>query len=443
MKKILFITVITVSLVARVTAQEKVWTMEECMQYAIDNSPKVNIQKHTHNTYKAEYNQSIASFLPTISTQIRVNYGFGRSVDDSYNYINSTSLTNDYQAWTSIPVFTGGQLINGWRLAKVNRQLGMNDIQKEKDDLAIKTMAAYVDVVYYQQTTRFAAEKLDESKHTLFQAQRMEDMGLKSKADVVQIESQVAEDDYFLVNQQNQYNIALLTLKDYMNLPFENTLQVDTIVAENLNFLITNESIEDIYEYAKEANPTALQSEYQLKASKMQHLIEKGKLLPSIYFGAGIYTDYFKNLKSDDPTSSFSSQLKNKRREYVQFTLSFPLFDGLKKVTSVRKARNNVRIAREQQTDILRQLQTSIEKAVLEREGYAKETIQMDKKMKSDEYSYRVTLRQFEEGLMNAIELQTSANTLLQSRANLLQRKLMYLVKCKEVDYYKGLPLIR
>ena len=43
---------------------------------------------------------------------------------------------------------------------------------------------------------------------------------------------------------------------------------------------------------------------------------------------------------------------------------------------------------------------------------------------------------------MSPIDLQTSANTLLLSKADLLQRKLMYLMKCKLVDYYKGKPLI-
>jgi len=442
MKKILLITVIAMGLIARATAQEKIWSMEECMQYAIDNSPKVKKQVYTHNTYKAEYNQSIASFLPTIGTEVTANYSFGRSLDDDYNYSNTTTFNNAYNAWTNIPVFTGGQLINGWRLAKVNRQLGMNDIQKEKDDLAIKTMAAYVDVVYYQGTSRYAAEKLEESMRTLYMTQRKEELGLKGKADVIQAEAQVAEDDYFLTNQQNQYNTALLTLKDLMNYPFEQELQIDTLVVD-ITTLIEKESIEDIYSFAKDANPSALQAEYQLKASKMKHLIEKGKLLPTIYFGAGVYTNYFKDIKSDAATPSFSSQFSDKRREYVQFTLSFPLFDGLKKVTAVRRTRNNVRIAYEQQTEVLRQLQTSIEKAVIEREGYAKETIQMDKKTKADDYSYRVTYRQYEEGLMSAIDLQIKSNILLQSKANLLQRKLLYLIKCKEVEYYKGLPLIQ
>ena len=87
-------------------------------------------------------------------------------------------------------------------------------------------------------------------------------------------------------------------------------------------------------------------------------------------------------------------------------------------------------------------MQTAVEQSVLDREGYAKEAIQMDKKVKSDELAYRVTLRKYEEGLMSTLDVQTSANTLLESKANLLQKRLMYLLKSKLVDYYKGKPLI-
>lgn len=87
-------------------------------------------------------------------------------------------------------------------------------------------------------------------------------------------------------------------------------------------------------------------------------------------------------------------------------------------------------------------MQTAVEQAVLDRDGFAKEVIQMDKQVKANELAYQITYRKFEEGVMSSLDLQTSANTLLLSQANLLQRRLMYLVKCKLVDYYKGLPLI-
>ena len=438
MKQIILTSVLSFSLATVAVAQEKLWTMDECMHYAIENSPKVKKQAYTSDSYKAELNSAVASFFPSMSASVGAQYNFGRSVDPG---------TNIYGLNVSIPIFNGGQLINPWRMAKANRQMGMNDVQKEKDDLAINTMQAFMDVVYYQGTVKLAAEQLEENSRILYRTRRQEELGLKGKADVAQIEAQVAANDYNLTHQQNLFNTALLTLKQNMNYPSDVELDVDTLLLDK-SYATMMESVDEIYDYASDNNPVALQAKLQLKSYKMQYLMAKGRLLPTISFSAGISTNYFENLKvdktADDYTSTmaFGDQFSNNRGEYISFNLSFPLFDGLSRLTNVRKARNSVRIAQEQQTEVLRQLQTAIEQAILDREGYAKETIQMEKKAKADEIAYQVTLRKFEEGLMSPIDLQTSANTLLLSKADLLQRKLMYLMKCKLVDYYKGKPLI-
>ena len=442
MKKILLLLPVLSGLLQIAKAQDKVWTMEECMKYAVENSPAVKKQVYTSDTYKAEQTSAAASFFPSLSTGVSAQYNFGRAIDPETNtYVNTTTFNNYYEGYASLPIFNGGQLVNQFRLAKANLQMGMNDIQKAKDDLALNTLEAFVNVVYYQGAVRFAEEKLEESNRVLYKTKREEEVGLKGKADVAQIEALAAGDDYNLTRQKNLYNAALLKLKEYMNYPYNAVLNVDTtaIVAE---YLFANESIEDLYLQAKESNPTALQAEYQVKASKLNQLIQKGKLFPSISVSAGIYTSYYENLKAETTPVAFSSQFKNNQGEYLTFNVRFPIFNGLTRMRDVRRARNNVRIAQEQQTEVLRQLQTAIEQSVLDREGYAKESIQMEKKLKSDEIAYKLTLRKFEEGMMSPIDLQTSSNTLIESKANLLQRQLMYLLKCKQVDYYKGKPLI-
>ncbi|MDR2809170.1 MAG: TolC family protein [Tannerellaceae bacterium] len=431
-----------ISALAAGAQEEKSWTMNDCMRYAVENSPAVRQQAYTYDTYKAEYTNSVTSFLPTLNTGLSAQYNFGRAVDPETNtYTNTTTFNNYYEGGASLPLFRGGQLVNQWRLAKNNRQMGLNNIRKAQDDLALNTMEAFANVVYYQGTVRFATEKLEESKRTLYKVKRQEELGLKGKADVAQIEAQAAGDDYILTHQQNLYRTALLKLKEYMNYPYDLELNVDTTVV-TMDYLFAQESIDDIYHHAATTNPTALQAAYQLKASQMQHLIQKGRLFPSISLSAGIYTSYFENLKSEMTPEAFRSQFKNNRGEYIALNFSFPLFDGLTRLTDVRRARNNVRIAREQQTETLRQLQTAIEQSVADREGFAKESIQMEKKLEADELAYQVTFRKYEEGLMSPLDLQTSSNTLIESKANLLQRKLMYLLKCKQVDYYKGEALV-
>lgn len=442
MKQIIITSILSFSLATAAVAQEKLWTMDECMRYAVENSPKVKKQTYTSDSYKADLNSAVASFFPSMSASVGAQYSFGRSIDPETNVYNNTSTFNNaYGLNVSIPIFNGGQLINQWRMAKANRQLGMNNVQKEKDDLAINTMTAFMDVVYYQGTVKLAAEQLEENSRILYKTQRQEELGLKGKADVAQIEAQVAANDYNLTHQQNLLNTAVLTLKQHMNYPVDMELDVDTLILDQ-SYTMLMESVEDIYDYASGNNPTAQQAKLQLKSSKMQYLMAKGRMLPSISFSAGVSTNYFENLKSENAIVGFGDQFRNNRGEYISFNLSFPLFNGLDRLTNLRKARNNMRIAREQETEVLRQLQTAIEQAILDREGYAKETIQMEKKARADEIAYQVTLRKFEEGLMSPIDLQTSANTLLLSKADLLQRRLMYLMKCKLVDYYKGKPLI-
>ena len=197
MKRIIFTTVLSFALAASIMAQNKIWSLDDCMRYAVENSPKVKQQLYTNNTYKAEHQSAIASFLPSISTQVDAQYRFGRSVDPETNtYVNTSTFNNGYGVYASLPLFRGGQLINQWRLANVNRYMGRNDLQKQKDDLAISIMDAFITVVYYQGLVKMCSEKLEDSQRLLYKTRRQEELGLKGKADVAQIESQVAGDDY-------------------------------------------------------------------------------------------------------------------------------------------------------------------------------------------------------------------------------------------------------
>ena len=95
-----------------------------------------------------------------------------------------------------------------------------------------------------------------------------------------------------------------MTLKNAMNYPSDLALDVDTVVPP-VQDMLTEESVSAIQDYAMANNPTALQAAFQLKASKMNYLITKGKLLPTLSVEAGISTSYFENLKSENAPVAF------------------------------------------------------------------------------------------------------------------------------------------
>lgn len=438
MKKILY-TILLACLTLTVTAQES-WTIECCMRYAVEHCTTVQKKIFEAANTKSDYHSAVMSFAPKLTACISEQYNWGRNIDPETNTYNTvTTFNNYYEIYTSMYLFDGGQIINQYRQAKVARQQGLNDIQKVRDDKVVEVMQAFIDVAYYQSCIRLATDKLSDSQELLKKSFFQEKLGMKGRPDVAQIKAQVAEDDYNLTHQTNLYNTALLTLKSSMNYPSSDSLTVDTLLQHFVPFYRI-ENANEIYSLASTNNPAALSANFNLKKIQYQYNINKGKLLPTIILSAGVTTNYYQNFSSGNTALPFHTQFNNNRGEYVGATLSIPIFNGLS-WSDARKARNNIEIAKLDRDEVLRKLRTDIEQAVMDRNGYVKEIIQMEKKVDSDSLAYSVARRKFEEGMMNAIDLHTTSSTLLQSKITLLQKRMLYVMKDKLIDYYKGKEL--
>lgn len=427
------------------TAQE-VWDVDRCMAYAVDHNRTVKQRNLEADNYRLERMKAIGQFLPGVSGSVSAQYNFGRSVDPETNtYKSESTFNNGYSMEASISIFRGGSLINQVRKSKANLLLGKAALQEARDNTALETFQAYIDALYYYGTTRLARQKLAESDSLLYKTRRQEELGLKGMADVAQMEAQQATDAYNLTHQHNLYETAMLTLKQKMNFPSEDSLILDTCLLEQSAFdqiQLATEQAEEVFRLALTYNPTLKQAEMQKYAAKMDRKISWSSVVPSITFYGGISSSYYKELhKTGYP--QFSTQFENNFGSYFGISMSIPIFNRLSGIANMRQARNNYRIATEQYEAQKEELQKLVQQAVQDREGYLKESIQMEKKVASDSLAYHVTRRKYEEGLMTSLDVQNNAATLLESQTGLLQSKLTYLMKCRLVDYYKGQDIIR
>ncbi len=418
----------------------ELWTMSRCMKYAVEHSIAVQKKSYEAANYKADYQNAVRSFFPKINAEISGQYNWGRSIDPSTNTYNTvTTFNNFYNLYSSVYLFEGGQIINQFRQAKINRSFGLNEIQKSKDDKAIEVMQAFVDAAYYKECIKLAEEKLSDSRQLLLKTGRQEELGMKGRPDVAQIKAQVAEDDYNLTHQQNIFNSSILKLKDCMNYPTKDSLDIE-IQIERLAPQFRIENIDDIYQFASTNNPMALSAQYNIQKARYQHNINKGMLMPSLSLQAGVATSYYKNLSDGGTNIPFSTQFENNRGEYVGVVLSIPLFNG-SSYGNIRKSKNNILIAQLDKDETMRKLHSDIEQAMMDRNGYVKEIVQMENKVGADSLAYYVAHRKYEEGMVSALELHTTSSTLLQSKITLLQKRMLFVLKDKLIDYYKGQEL--
>lgn len=434
--------------VAGASAQS--WSLDDCMKYAVEHATEVKREVLNARQRKQDYQHAVAGFLPTVSGGVQGQYAWGRNIDPETNtYNNVTTFNNYYQLYAELNVFDGFATINALKQAKLSRDYSATAMQKIQDDRAIDVMQKYVDAAYAEASIRIASEKLNESKRMLAKMKRLYELGEKGRPDVVQMESQVAEDEYNLTHQENVAKQSLLALKSAMNFPVDEELKILINEEQNLKLTSDNKEVpasgvnyEAVYQGFQNISPDLKSAEYEVERARYDYKIAKGRLLPSLSLGGGISTNYYKNLSQKGQYDGFASQFRNNQGEYLALTLSIPIYNS-DHWHSVKKARNDWQLAQVNLEETRRKLHDQIAQAVMDAEGYAKELHQMQKKVASDSLAYHMSSRKFEEGMLSTFDLHTAAQTLLESKIKELQMQMLLIIKQRLVAYYQGENLIR
>ncbi len=366
---------------------------------------------------------------------------FGRSLGDDNVYVDANSFNNSYRAQTQLTVFDGARSINNIRMQRVNRLTGAHQLNQRRDEVAYSTMEAFFNVLYYREMVVLADSQLEESRLNLRQTERMEELGIKGFPDVAEMRAQEAQNAYNLTRQQNQLTIGVILLKEQMNFPIDETLDIapwdfDTEVAK------TPLTAAGIYEGAQGWLPAALAAESSTRASELALKVARGGRWPTISLGAGWSTGFFRNMDSS-AYDVFADQFRNKRGYYVGASLNIPIFNGFSTSAGIARSRHTLTMARIERDAALRALYTEIEQAVADMNGSADQHAQALRQREFTSMAHDVNQRKYDEGLVSALELHTSSNRLVQARADELYSRLTWVLKKRMVDYFTGIPFIQ
>lgn len=413
---------------------QALWTMDRCIRYALEHATEVKRQQIEMRQKKIDCRTALLDLLPSVEAQVSGQYSWGRNIDPETNtYNNVTTFNNYYQLQASLPLFDGGQAINALRQARLARRNSLTALEKAQDDKALAVMERFIDAVYARQSITLCEEKLRDSQALLAKTRRLFDLGEKSRPDVAQLESQVADDDYNLLHQQNTARQALMELKSQMNYPIGDTLALDP--------RITQPDAAGTALTTSGDKPAVVLAENAAEQARLEWLIQRAALLPRLTFGAGVSTNYYKNLSQSGGYASFGSQLHNNLGEYAYLTLSIPLFrpSGWRRM---KRAQADYQLAQIGIEEARRKQHDEAAKAVMDCEGYRREVSQMHRKMAADSLAYHLSCRKYEEGMLSTFDLHAASQALIQSRIRLLQMQMMLTMKQKLVNYYiKNQPL--
>ena len=415
--------------------QEKEWTVDDCIEYAVTHNHEVRLQQIQLDDYKTDKQRAVGAFLPAVEASVGGQFNFGRAIDPETNtYTNVNTFNNSYGVQASIPLFDGLQRYNDLRAAKANLLMGRQGLAAQKDKIAQHVLKAYIDALYYQTALSYAKEKREESMMLLHQTQVMVEVGTKGEADIAQMEATYASDDYEVTRQEGLLSQALLMLKHEMNYPAEEELKI-----KNEELRMKNENNSSSLQSDSHFSltlPSIQQAAYQLQSAQYAYRSSKGALFPSIHLGVGVSTNYFRQMGANNGMA-FRDQFRNNVGEYLYASLSIPLFNRMNTISNIRRQRNNVKRARENLDNERRELHRLIQETAIDQQNSWMETQKMQQKVEADSLAAQLTVRKYQEGISSSIDVQTATVTLLQSKAHLLQCQLNYIYKTRILKYYQ------
>lgn len=407
---------------------QEAWTVDSCMHYAVEHNHGVAQQMLSLDNSRAERTSAAGAFLPSISASIGGQYNFGRAIDPETNtYTDVSTFYNSNGIQASLPVFDGLRRWHNLQAARAGVLLGKTQVQIAQDEVAMNVYQSYMDALYYQSTVAMAMAKRESSEALLGQTRVHVEVGLKSEASVVQVEAQVAADDYEVTRQQNLFASAMLELRRAMGI----------IGREDAAFVLTED--EHCPRCLSGTGGACLlldaerhkihQAEEQLRAARSGYI-------PSVTAFGGISTTYFRTL--GQYSRSFGRQLRDNAGQYVGVQLSIPIFSGLSSLSASRRQRNNLAIARERLLEKEEELMTLCRQSEADCRGLEKELMQMSRKVEADSLALQLTTRQYAEGMASAIDVQAMSASLLESRAAEMRCRLMLAFRRRQAAYYNG-----
>ncbi len=420
-------------------AQPKVMTLNDCMRYAISNSTKVRIQQAAvDDALLARRDAVLKAFSPSISGSTSAYYNFGRSIDPQTNtYFNETSFHNNYGLNAGITLFNGFEAVNNMKIAKTAVAMGRSREKQIEADICLAVMESYYNVLYYNEIVDIFEAQVENGMAAVAKAEKQEEIGQKGHADVVQMRAELADYEYDLVNARNRYNSELMNLKALMFWPMDDELVIDTGVADRESIDLTDPNeIENVSEYASSYNPEIVIAEGKLRNAMRELKTSRWQLLPSLDLYGGWSTSFFSyNGKNATP---FRDQFRNNSGEYLQLSLSIPIFTGLRKQSAVRRQKNAVKVAQAEYDQIRREVENEVRKAVLDRDGAGAAFMQAQRRSEVQEEAYWLNTKKMEQGLVSVLEYQTATNNYLKAKAERMNSLCQYMIKQSVVRYYAG-----
>lgn len=401
-----------------ISAQTRVFTIEESIATGIENSNELKVSQSKIISSKAKVNEVKSQYYP----QLKFNASYLRqSYVDPYLIIVPFSetplqisevLLNNYNFRLSLQqqIFTGFKLSSLKNSGEFAVKSSESEYNNEKNNVASAVLIAYWN--YYK--TKFLKKTADDNlalteKH-LRDTRNFLINGLATKSDLLKMEVQNSNAKLQQLEADNNTELARISFNKVLGLNLEENTDIETDIPEPVTESL---NLEDLLNEAYGSRSELKAMNYKLKSLQENINSVKSQYYPSVYLGANFYYAN-PNLRIQPPHNEFDETWD------AGITLSWDVFNWGYTSSQVSQSQQ---IYNQNKTGY-DQLKDNISLEVNQNYynvNYLKERISVSRKaVEQAEENYRVIQEKYNQQLSTSTDLVDAENSLLQAKTNLI-----------------------
>lgn len=418
-------------------AQERTFTLDSCIRYALTHRTEITISEQTGRVVNRTVGYLRQQQLPDVNASYGHSMNWGRSLNmETYEWEDSRNQYGNMSLSSSLTLFAGMRLRNQIRAARINVLRDETNHQKLKNDIQLEVIQAFYEVLAAEARRRMIALFYEADEKQEMRIKILDSARRVAAPDRLEIRGQTRKTGIEKKNAEKTYLLALLKLRKCMNYQeSRNFCLVQDETAKRFVVPLVDEIVRDALGSLPEVRASRLDS--LLLRNRLKQL--RGNFSPTLSLSGMLYTRYQNH--RIDPVSGekyvFWEQLKDNNYKQVGISLSIPLFNRnsvRREIVELKTEMLNQQLA---QAKLWSDIRNEIEQMCLEAE-IRKQNYEA---LHEQETNYReiLSLRriQYEQGKLSVYDLLTAESNWRNVRAELLLER--YNLNCylEMLDFYK------
>lgn len=415
-----------------VDMRAETWTLENCVSYALTHNLSVKARQLNIESGQLQLTEAKDRFLPSLNASAGESLNFGRGLTANNTYADRNTTNFQWGASLQLPLFQGLSEYRQIKVAKSNLQQLLYEHEAAKDNVTLNIISQYLQVLYAKEVHASALSQLSQTTYEVGRQKALLEAGKVPEADLLDAESQKAQDELQVVTSENDIKVSLVELANLLQLPDVGNFDIAPI-PEDEPIIPTAESV---FNAAMMHNNSILAASQSIKTAEHNISLAKSGYIPRLSFNAGIGSSYYTvGGYVNDP---FSAQMKHNFSTYVGVSLSIPIFDAFSTRNSVSQAKLQHLSAQlqldQQSTDLYKTIQLAYYQACGAREKYLASLSTLEKTRRS----FAATQEKYNLGRATPAEFEQAKNNLFRIEISSIQSHYEYLLRHRILIFYQS-----